>query len=368
MKKNLPFPIITTEGTPSERGHQYGSQAREMIERVIDFYRWIFEIKSKLSWDQSLSKATEFIPHLNEYDCDIMEEIEGIARGSQRPVEEILTLNVRTELLFLLAAKADSTKAGCTSLAAVPPAAAHCLLAQNWDWYPQVRDCCVILAEKPQDRPGILQVVEAGIIAKTGFNSAGIGLCTNALVTAGWRVGVPYHAILWRVLKAETMAEAIGAVTGSARASAANYLIGHKDGEAVTLEAAPEALNVIFPQNGIISHANHCKVGNAEITDLTPSLWPDTIMRDYRAGKILQQSHDRIDISSIGQVLKDHFDKPNSICTHSNPGLPPHEQGQTNVSVIMDLTETKFLIAKGPPCEHEYVDLTGQVVLGRRFC
>jgi isopenicillin-N N-acyltransferase-like protein len=360
MKPTPPFPIVKTRGFPHECGQQYGSQCRELIERVIDFYRWIFEIKSGLSWEQSLEKAAEFVPVLNEYDSDTMERIQGIAEGSHRPVNEILALNVRTELLFLLAAEAGAAKASCTSVAAVPPAAEHSLLAQNWDWYPQVRDCCVILDEKPQGAPGILQVVEAGIIAKTGFNSAGIGLCTNALVTANWRIGVPYHAILWRILKSASMAEAIGAVTGARRASAANYLIGHADGEAVNLEAAPDALNVIFPDKGIISHANHCKVNNADITDLTPAIWPDTIMRDYRASKILQQYNGHIDVSSIQQVLMDHFDKPNSICTHTSADSPPHEQGQTNVSVIMNLTDNKFLIAKGPPCEHEYAELIEQ--------
>jgi isopenicillin-N N-acyltransferase-like protein len=357
MKKKLPFPIVKTEGTPFERGEQYGSHCREMIDRVIDFYRWIFEIKSRLSWNQSLAKAAEFVPFLNNYDSDIMEEIEGIARGAHRPVEEITALNVRTELLFLLAAQAGSAVAECTSVAAVPPAAEHTLLAQNWDWYPQVRDCCVILDEAPHGRPKVLQVVEAGIIAKAGCNSAGIGLCTNALVTAGWRVGVPYHAILWRILKSATMAEAIGAVTSPPRASAANYLIGHADGEAVNLEAAPSAFNVIFPDKGIISHANHCKVGNAGIIDMTPAIWPDTIMRDYRAGKLLQQHNGRVDTASIQQVLKDHFDKPNSICTHTNVHLPPHQHEQTNVSLIMDLTAKRFLVAKGPPCEHEYIQL-----------
>ncbi len=77
-------------------------------------------------------------------------------------------------------------KDGCTALAAVPPAAEHTLMVQNWDWYPQVRDCCVLLKKKPQ------------------------------------------------------------------RASAANYLIGHAEGEAVDLEAAPDALNVMFPEKGII--------------------------------------------------------------------------------------------------------------------
>ena len=357
MNNNLPFPIVKTEGTPFERGEQYGSQCREMIARVVDFYRSIFEIKSKLSWEQSLAKAVEFVPVLNDYDRGIMEEIEGIASGAQRPVEEITALNVRTELLFLLAAKFGGTAAECTAVAAVPPAAEHALLAQNWDWYPQVRECCVILDETPTDRPRILQVVEAGIIAKAGCNSAGIGLCTNALVTTGWRVGVPYHAILWRILKSATMAEAIGAVTSHPRASAANYLIGHAEGEAVNLEAAPGGFNLIFPDNGIISHANHCKVSNAHITDLTPGLWPDTIMRDYRAGKILQQRSGRIDTVSIQKALKDHFDKPNSICAHINANLPPHDQEQTNVSLVMDLTDKKFLVAKGPPCEHEYIQI-----------
>ena len=104
MKKAPPFPIIKAEGAAYECGEQYGSQCREMIGRVIDFYRWIFEIKSKLSWEQSLAKAAEFAPFLDKYDGGIMEQIEGIARGAHRPVEEILALNVRTELLFLLAA------------------------------------------------------------------------------------------------------------------------------------------------------------------------------------------------------------------------------------------------------------------------
>jgi len=97
------------------------------------------------------------------------------------------------------------------------------------------------------------------------------------------------------------------------------------------------------------------EIGNPDISDLTPAIWPDTIMRDYRAGKALQKLAGRIDAASIQQVLKDHFDKPNSICTHINVNTPPHEHGQTNVSLIMDLTAKKFLVAKGPPCEHEYI-------------
>ena len=60
MNSNLPFQLVKTQGTPYESGRQYGSQCQDKIGQAIDFYRWIFELKSELSWDQSLQKAAEF--------------------------------------------------------------------------------------------------------------------------------------------------------------------------------------------------------------------------------------------------------------------------------------------------------------------
>ena len=354
---DCPFPVFKIEGNAIERGQQYGSQCKDLIGQAVAIYRQIFKDESDLNWEQSLEKAKEFTPFIREYDAEIMEEIEGMAEGSGRPVEEILALNVRSELRFLLTAEGKKGKRSCTSLAVTPDATAskHMLVAQNWDWHVKTQDLCVILEIKQKGRPNIVQVVEAGIIAKIGFNSAGIGLCTNALISEKWRVGVPFHAILRRILNAETMAEAIGAVTSPHRASSGNYLIGHVEGEAIDIEAAPDHLNYIFPDCGIITHSNHFKVANTNIKDLVPSLWPDTIMRDYRAGKILARSQGKIDIDFIQQVLRDHFDKPNSICSH--PGDRPDEQEQTNLAFIIDLNEKAFHIAKGPTCEHDFVKM-----------
>ncbi|UCF91739.1 MAG: hypothetical protein JSW39_26280 [Desulfobacterales bacterium] len=352
-----PFPLIRMQGPAHDRGRQYGSQARKLIHQVIDFYRGMFQTKSNLDWDASLAKAREFIPFMQAYDAEIMEEMEGIARGAERSLEEILALNVRSELLFLLTAQGDPAPPGCTSLAVRPgPAGAGpMLLAQNWDWYPAVRDLCVMLQIQPQGRPDIIQVVEAGLIAKTGFNSAGIGLCTNALVSAGWRVGVPFHAILRRILSAATMAEAIGAVTQPPRASSGSYLIGHAEGEAICIEAAPRALNYIFPAQGIITHSNHYKVYHPQINDLVPSLWPDSIMRDHRAAKMLAAGPRPIGVRRIKQVLRDHFDRPYSICAHPDAAHPLEERCHTNFSIIMDLTAQTLYLAPGPPCAREYV-------------
>mgnify|MGYP002115340558 CR=1 FL=1 len=42
-------------------------------------------------------------------------------------------------------------------------------------------------------RPTIFMVTEAGIIGKTGFNSAGVGLYLNALSTDQAPKGLPLH-------------------------------------------------------------------------------------------------------------------------------------------------------------------------------
>ena len=51
-----------------------------------------------------------------------------------------------------------------------------------------------------KDGPDYATVVEAGMVAKIGFNAAGLGLCTNTLVSArdAGRRGVPYRHHTWR--------------------------------------------------------------------------------------------------------------------------------------------------------------------------
>ena len=356
---NYPFPVIELSGDAHERGRAYGSQCKALIGKAIDIYRRLFRLASNLDWDQSVTKAKEFIPFIQAYDDDIMQEIHGIAEGSGRTLDEILALNVRSELLFLLASERQNGVPECTALAITPPSGpGSVLLAQNWDWYPQTQDLCVILKIRQKDQPNIIQIVEAGIIAKIGFNSAGVGLCTNALVSDQCRVGVPFHAILRKILNAETMADAIGAVTAPARASSGNYIIGHADGEAINIEAAPYDFNVIYSERGVITHANHFCIKNMKIRDAVPAMWPDTLMREFRVRKLLAKRRDRIDVGFIEEVLRDHFDRPYSVCTHRVESQPEEKQGQTNASIIINLDRKTMAVAKGPPCEHDFVTIS----------
>ena len=68
-----------------------------------------------------------------------------------------------------------------------------------------------------EDGPDFVTVVEAGLLAKTGFNSSGIGLVTNTLVCdadAG-KLAVPYHVVLRAILDCETLSDALAALQRS---------------------------------------------------------------------------------------------------------------------------------------------------------
>ena len=356
MLKRTDFPIFYLQGSPGERGRDYGLKCKHLIENSVAFYRRLFEDESGLSWQAAMDYAAQFKPYIADYDPEIMEEIEGIASGAEKVLDEILALNTRTELMFL---HKTHRPASCSSLTAMPETnpKGKIYLAQNWDWYRLSRDFCVVLCIDQEDRPKILQTVEAGLIAKMGLNAAGIGLCTNALVTDQWRIGVPYHVLLRGILNARTLADAIGAVTKPKRASAGNYMIAHQDGLALNLEASPLQAHITRPEHGIMVHANHCKAPLSGEKDLIPSLWPDSIVRDLRLEQLLKRSAGCIDLETIMMILRDHFDAPTSICTHPEAELPPNEQSQSNASMILDLQNLSMHLAKGLPCEHEFAEI-----------
>jgi isopenicillin-N N-acyltransferase-like protein len=351
-----PFPLVVIEGSPRERGVAYGRRCRDRIQATIDVYRRIFRSEGKLTWSRALDAAAGYADPIARYDADIMAEISGLAQGAAVPEKAILAINARSELLFQLTAGTAPPKPCCTALAAVaqPDSGRSMLMAQNWDWYQATMDQCVLLLIRQPPRPTILQLVEAGLIAKMGMNSAGLGLCTNALLTDGWRVGVPYHAILRGILNARHMADAIGAITRARRASAGNYLIGHGDGFAVDIEASPDHLNLLYPQQGLLTHANPFQRPNPANADLLPGLWPDTVVRDARAAQLCSGHRPGDDLTWIKRILSDHFDYPSGICTHPSDTADPDAQWQTNASLIMDLGRRMMFLTHGPPCRNDY--------------
>jgi isopenicillin-N N-acyltransferase-like protein len=131
-----------------------------------------------------------------------------------------------------------------------------------------------------------------------------------------------------------------------------NYFIGLADGEAVDLETSPVEENVLWPRNGICVHTNHYLEPGKNFRDIAPLKYPypTTYLRFRRAQKRMRESAGDIDADVIQDVLKDHMDKPFSVCTHSNPAVEPLLQIVTNLSIVMNLSQKQIRYTAGNPC------------------
>ena len=338
--------MIAVAGGPRERGRAYGERARDRVHRSLELYEELFRHRTGMRWPAVRDRVGAFADPIEAYDVRLLPEIEGIAEGAAVDAEDVLALNVRTEVMFGMGS------GECTALCtrSGPEEDAHVLLAQNWDWHPRARDTCVILAAAPHDAPAFVTFVEAGLLAKCGMNDRGLGVVTNALTSTLDRgtPGVPYHAILRRILTSASFDEAVGAVVDPPRAASANYLVASGDGRAAEIEAAPGDRDQVHRVEGErLAHANHflrpSRPGSKDLERIDPS--STSVARQARAERFLSAAAASID--ELLEALRDH-DAP--ICRHADPNAPPAEANETIASVAMDLTEGAWWVTGGRPC------------------
>jgi isopenicillin-N N-acyltransferase-like protein len=174
------FPHVRVQGKPRERGRQYGEQARERIGRSIAAYRAVFRHYAGWSWSKVTREARRYEEPIAAYGAAYLEELRGIADGAGVDFDDVLAINTRTEVMFAARARdaaraSASALAGCSAFCVLPEASAdaHTLIGQNWDWLLHCYDTVVVLEVQREDGPDFVTVVEAGLLAKTGFNSSG---------------------------------------------------------------------------------------------------------------------------------------------------------------------------------------------------
>ena len=114
------FPIIIAYGTPYEIGLIHGREAKKQVDISISTYKAMFWDYSGIRWEDACNYARTFIPTINEYDPDYMEEIRGIADGSGYGIDEILALNVRSEIVLQGSQINSSNTDGCTTFVFTP--------------------------------------------------------------------------------------------------------------------------------------------------------------------------------------------------------------------------------------------------------
>jgi isopenicillin-N N-acyltransferase-like protein len=357
------FPYIRANGSAFERGREYGEQAVAMIHRSTAIYFPSFASRG-IEWSEVSRMATGFLRDLEQYDEEATEEVRGIAKGAGVSVETIVALNARTEILYSAKTGEQPTPAanedGCTTAGCGPTATStgHTLLGQNWDWKPETRDTTLILHMIPDDGPAYITVVEAGMLARSGANSAGVGVAGNFISSASDtdRSGIPIPFIRHKLLRSTTLGDALKCVYEAPRAFSSNYLVGAAGGSVIDLEGSPNEVFPVRPNSAeVVTHSNHFKslAAQVKLRDTGLSLYPDSLYRDQVLERRLSAVAPYIEVKTIQDAMSDHSGYPHSVCRHL-PEKPGSSDILTAATIVMDLDDRMLWISRGPVCENDY--------------
>ncbi len=359
------FPIFELEGSPRDIGLSYGRQAGEYVHKSVAIYRNAFAQKG-VSWDTAREKAAEFAPQIGRYNPAFLQELDAIASGAELPLEDLVAINARTELLYgqkpAAPKQAETDVDGCTGAIALPEVTAshHMLHGQNWDWRDECTQSAVVLRIQPAEGPKMLIFVEGGILARCGMNSAGIAITGNFLQTNNdyGLEGVPVPLIRRRILMSQSLGEAIRVVFDAPRTFSNNLMLSQKDGEAVNLEATPREVFWIMPDDGLLVHANHfiSQGALAKVHDLGLETNTDSLYRDRRVRMHLAGQRGQITVNDFKKAFADRYGAPRAVCRSPVIG-PGGKTSSTVATIVMDTTAGSMFIAKRPydqPIYREY--------------
>lgn len=358
------FPFVEIHGSPRERGQRYGAQAAERIERGIRHYLRQF---TEYGLDRSAIRGhvDAYLPRIRAYDGDLIEEMQGIAEGAGVDFDSIVLLNARTELLHearevARRAREQERQApdGCTGVVVLPRATADGRLihAVNWDWKAECAETGIVLHVRRDDGPDVLTFAEAGAVARAGLNAAGIAITANYIESDRdfEKPGIPLALLRRKALEAETYAGAIDVIVSTEKLISNNLILSHKDGVAIDFECAPSETFAIYPEDGLIVHANHwtSTAGLAKYKDVGILNTPDSLYRDLRVRELLTPQLGNVTRTDVAAALRDDFGAPYAVC-RAPLANPRGDLTATVATLMMDSTEGTIEITPLPALNRE---------------
>ena len=295
MTDYAPFPLIDLSGSPRERGRIHGKAAADRLRRGAKMYAESL-LRSGVDWPELERRAEALVPSIEKFDPTYIEEMRGIAEGANEPFAAVVLMNARTEMVAAARQEQEARQVpdGCTAALALPEASADGVLlhGQNWDWRAECAETGVLLRIHRDDGPDILTFTEAGGLARSGLNSAGIGLTANALqCDRDYKrgLGVPLPFIRRKVLESAYLANAVQTIMSTPKLGSNHMAVSHATasgggGEAFGFECAPDDTFWLAPDRGLYVHANHwiAEPARAQVKDTGLAETPCSIYRDKR--------------------------------------------------------------------------------------
>lgn len=332
-----PFPLVTIAGSPEARGRAHGRAAADRVRRSAAMYRASL-VKFGLGPDRTAELLGHLVRRIEAFAPDYVLEMGGIAEGAGVDFLDVALVNCRTEMLQLAEQGGRLIDPdGCTGVVVLPEASADGRLihAQNWDWRAECAETGIVLQIRRDDGPDILTFTEAGALARAGVNAAGVAITANYLESDRdyRKLGVPLPLIRRRVLEQEHYAHALRTVAVTPKSASNNMMVSGGEGLAIDFECAPDEAFALYPEEGILVHANHWRspVALSKLRETGLASVPDSLYRDWRVTQALAPKRGRITVEDVKEALFDDWGTPHAVCRPPRPG----DGGNLSASVAM---------------------------------
>lgn len=348
--------FVSKAQSAAVRGEEFGVTFAEKIAKNIDIYQQLLLLPGKRSREEIRSLADRVFSLVQAHSPAIADEIQGMARGANVPLSDLMALNARTELLAVCGGMRPPE---CSAVIAlnVSNGEIRPLAIQTWDWLSALSDGWLLWQIEASDGHVIRMLTEYGIVGKIGVSSAGIGVLLNILSherDGQLPIGIPVH-VAARVILDEKVSlhRAVGRIASAPISSSSALSVTAKasdDATAFSLELFPGGPAYCLPsESGLLIHTNHFLSPAGALGDRTPKFGSSSFSR-YE--QLRRKLHGREDLRApdILKAMSSHVGGPFSTCHHPMPNTGLAEKSETLAVVQLDVCSGGLQARKGGPC------------------
>lgn len=153
MKKSIKF--FAVKGNHREIGQQIGEACKDEIHHSIESARSLIDALSNelvMDCQRAVLQAKKYLPFVAEYYPQYLEELTGIAEGSNASIDDIFSLNAFEGIVM---DRLHLSK--CTSLAVNQSRTVNqsVLVAHNEDWFPEDEADVYLVKVEVEDEPSL---------------------------------------------------------------------------------------------------------------------------------------------------------------------------------------------------------------------
>jgi len=255
------LPILHLDGTPYENGFQHGKILKSRIIELIGLWKKDIEKNHQISADEFIKiflDSTDYIPAIQKWTPDLLDEMKGISAGSGIDFNTIFAFQLIDEIWTN--ARLIDLPHHCTSVGInnYKKDGSSNYIAQNIDIPPFCHGFEILLDIKDKESNSRKLVTTfAGYIGVNGLTKH-IGITENTLSDLKSSLnGLPVCCIARGVLEKDSFEEAVNFIKTIKHASGQNYIVGSRH-DIISLECASDLITEYWPDStkNYTFHAN----------------------------------------------------------------------------------------------------------------